>query len=68
MFWKEGLSVYGMVLVNSFAILFRYLSSITVCYSTNYPSMIEEQTKSTNQTSGHDMSKNGMNLMSMMME
>lgn len=66
---KKDLSLYGMVLVSSFAVLLVFFSSQSqyVAAQTNSSMMMmEDKMGSTNQTKGHDMSETDMNMMNMM--
>ena len=68
-FEKKNLSLYGMVLVSSFAVLLVFFSSQSqyVAAQTNSSMMMmEDEMGSTNQTKGHDMSETDMNMMNMM--
>ena len=68
-FEKRNLSLYGMVLVSSFAVLFVFSSQLEyVAAQTTSSMMMGDEMASANQTKGHDMSKTDMNMMNMMME
>ena len=68
-FEKKNLSLYGMVLVSSFAVLFVFSSQSQYVAAHHTSSMMMgDEMASANQTKGNDMSKTDMNMMEMMME
>lgn len=69
-FEEKSLSLYGMVLISSFAILFVFSSQSQyyVAAQTTSSMMMGDEMASANQTIGHDMSNTDMSMMNMMME
>lgn len=67
-FEERSRSLYGMVLISSFAILFVFSSQSQyyVAAQTTSSMMMGDETASANQTKGHDMSNADMNMMEMM--
>ena len=68
-FEEKSISLYGMVLISSFAILFVFSSQSQyyVAAQTNSSMMMGDEMASANQTKGHDMSNADNNMMEMMM-
>ena len=68
-FEEKSLSLYGMVLISSFAILFVFSSQSQyyVAAQTTSSMMTGDEMASANQTKGHDMSNADNNMMNMMM-